>query len=135
MISITSTTKNYILQPALIKNHKKTLSWLSSSMMWKSEITFFQKALEEKAIFLTKQSDKKKVEHFQNLFTYYNGEVIDVLRSKLRKHEDALASVLKNKNETDTKYFKEHDSLMDELRSFSKSYTELKKDFLKFIKK
>ena len=104
-------------------------------MMWKSEITFFQKALEEKAIFLTKQSDKKKVEHFQNLFTYYNGEVIDVLRSKLRKHEDALASVLKTKNETDTKYFKEHDSLMDELSSFSKSYTELKKDFLKFIKK
>ena len=135
MISITSTTKNYILQPGLIKNHKKTLSWLSSSMMWKSEINFFQKALEEKAIFITKEADKKKVDHFQNLFIYYNGEVIDELRSKLRKHEDALTSVLKSKNETDTKYFKEHDSLMDELESFSKSYAELKNDFIKFIKK
>ena len=135
MISITSTTKNYILQPGLIKNHKKTLSWLSSLMMWKSEITFFQKALEENAVFLTKQSDKKKIDHFENLFTYYNGEVIDELRSKLRKHEDTLASVLKNKNETDTKYFKEHDALMEELDAFSKTYVELKKDFLKFIKK
>jgi hypothetical protein len=135
MISITSTTKNYILQPGLIKNHKKTLSWLSSLMMWESEITFFQKSLEENAVFLTKLSDKKRVDHFQNLFTFYNGEVIDELRSKLIKHESSLASSLKTKNETNTKYFEEHDSLMDELESFSKSYKELKKDFLKFIKK
>jgi len=135
MISITSVTKNYILQPELIRKHKKTIQWLSSVMMWKSELIFFQKALEEKALLAFKLMDKKRIDHFQNLFLYYTGEVLDGLRSKLRNHENRLASTLKNKKETANQYFREHDSLMDELETFAKTYSELKTDFLKFMRK
>jgi len=133
MISVTSVTKNYILQPTLIKKHKKTLQWLSSVMLWKDELTFFQKALEEHAPRFKKVADKKKIDHFQNLFIYYSGEVLDSLRSKLRQHESRLASVLKAKDEVRTQYFYEHDSLMDELETFEKSYKDLKKTFIKFV--
>lgn len=132
MISAISTTKNYILQPGLIKKHKKTLQWLSSVMLWKSELHYFQKVLEEKALLFKKVADKKRIDHFQNLFIYYGGEVLDELRSKLRAHEHRVASMLKTKNELLTKYFEEHDSLMDELEGFSKSYLQMKKEFLKF---
>lgn len=135
MISVTSTTKNYILQPALMKKHKKTLSWMSSVTLWKSELLFFQKTLDENVKRFTKLADKKKIDHFQNLFIYYSGEVIDGLRSKLRKHESQIASILKTKDEVHTQYFLEHDSLMDELETFAKSYKELKTSFVKFIAK
>ncbi|GHN02684.1 hypothetical protein WSM22_41730 [Cytophagales bacterium WSM2-2] len=133
MISVTSATKNYILQPELIRKHKKALQWLSTTIMWKGELIFFQKALIDYAPLFYKLKDKKKIDHFENLFLYYSGEVVDSLRSKLRQHENRLASALKTKNETSTRYFREHDSLMDELSTFSKSYNELKADFLKFI--
>lgn len=109
--------------------------WLSSVMLWKSELIFFQKELDENAPQFTKTTDKKKVDHFQNLFTYYSGEVIDNLRSKLRQHESRVAMILKAKDEVRTQYFYEHDSLMDELETFAKSYRELKEDFIKFIVK
>lgn len=135
MISVTSTTKNYILQPILIKRHKKTLYWLSSVTLWKSELSFFQKTLDENAPTFTKLSDKKKIDHFQSLFTYYNGEVIDSLRSKLRQHENRIASILKMKDEVHTKYFLEHDALIQELEAFAKHYKELKESFVRFITK
>lgn len=37
MISVTSVTDNYILQPTLLNKHKKTLEWLSTAVLWKSE--------------------------------------------------------------------------------------------------
>lgn len=135
MISVTSVTKKYILQPQLIKKHKKTLYWLSSVTLWKSELNFFQKALEEKAPLFTKLSEKKKIDHFQNLLIYYSGEVIDSLRSKLRNHESRIASILKSKDEVHTQYFSEHDALMDELETFAKTYRELKESFVKFVTK
>ena len=133
MISVTSVTKKYILQPLLIKKHKKALFWLSAVTLWKSELNFFQKALEENAPRFTKVADKKKIDHFQNLLIYYSGEVIDSLRSKLRQHESRIASILKTKDEVHTQYFLEHDALMDELETFSKSYRELKESFVKFV--
>lgn len=135
MISAISTSKNYVIQPSLIKKHKITLQWLSSLLLWKGELTFFQKTLEENSALFYKVSDKKKIDHFQNLFTYYNGEVVDELRSKIRHHESQMASMLKTKNETLTQYFKEHDALMDELEIFEKNYKEMKRNFLRFIAK
>jgi len=135
MISAISTSKNYVIQPSLIKKHKITLQWLSSLMLWKSELLFFQKTLEDNAGLFYKVADKKKVDHFQNLITYYGGEVIDGLRSKLRHHEGHVASMLKTKNETLTEYFKEHDALMEELETFEKSYKDMKRSFLRFIAK
>lgn len=46
MVSVTSTTDNYILQPGLLSKHRQTLDWLSSAVLWKKELALFQKLLD-----------------------------------------------------------------------------------------
>ena len=133
MISVTSVTNDYILQPSLLEKHRRTLDWLSSTLLWQREFNFFQKLLDENARKFTSVEDKKKIDHFQNLIIYYNSELILELRKKLRDHENRLADTLKTKNETKTEYFKEHDGLMQELEAFSKSFGEYKEEFFEFI--
>jgi len=135
MISVTGITGNYILQPATLEKHSKTLEWLSTSMLWKAELRTFQKILDQRAPLLTTTDDKKKIDHFQNLITYYNGEVVVDLRKKLRDHENKLAHMLESKNETETQYFKEHDSIMDQAATFSNLFKEFRAEFLAFTEK
>lgn len=135
MISVIGTTNKYILQPSLIGMHQESLEWLSATALWKREIGFFQKLLDEHA---PKQSDeefKKQIDHFQNLITYYGGELIDLYRKKLRDHESRLAHMLQELRESDTEYFKEHEGLMDEVSSFSKAFTSFKHNLYDFIEK
>ncbi|GIV36292.1 MAG: hypothetical protein KatS3mg032_0671 [Cyclobacteriaceae bacterium] len=47
MISVTSQAFDYILQPALITMHRETRSWQSAATLWKRELVFFQKILEQ----------------------------------------------------------------------------------------
>ena len=135
MISVTGTIGNYILQPATLEKHSKTLEWLSASMLWKSELTTFQKILDQRAPFLRSIDEKKQIDHFQNLIIYYNGEVVGDLRKKLREHEGKLAHMLESKNESDVQYFKEHDIIMDQLQTFSNLFKKFRIDFLTFIEK
>ena len=135
MISVTSVTNDYILQPSLLEKHRRTLSWLSSTILWEREMNFFQKLLDKNAAKFVDVEDKKKIDHFQNLIIYYNNELILSLRKKLRDHENRLADMLKTKNELQTGYFKEHDAIMHELESFNISFTEYKGEFFEFIEK
>ncbi len=135
MISVTSATDKYILQPSLLSKHRKSLEWLSSAALWKRELSFFQKLLDQYSSKLTSLDDKKKIDHFQSLITYYNGELIDGFTSRLRQHEKNLADMLKRKDESKTGYFKQHEVLMTELDSLSRQFTEYKEEFFDFIEK
>src|SRR5688572_33341847 len=99
MVSVTSGTNEYILQPSLLEKHRRTLNWLSSTVLWQREFHFFQKILDQNAPKFTRVEDKKKIDHFQNLIIYYNGELIAGLRKKLRDHEHRLADMLQTKDE------------------------------------
>ena len=135
MISVLSTTNKYILQPSLLDMHHQSVEWLSATVFWKKEVAFFQKLLSNKASYFTALEDKQKIDHFQSLILYYNAEVIDQLARKLRKHESHLAEMLQSLNESDTQYFQEHKSLMDELSSFGKSFITLKHELYEFLER
>ena len=135
MISVTSGTNEYILQPSLLEKHRVTLNWLSSTLLWQREFNFFQKLLDQNAAKFTSVDDKKKIDHFQNLIIYYLGELIPELRKKLRDHENCLADMLKTKNELKTQYFKEHETVMQELESFNIRFVEYKEELFEFIEK
>jgi hypothetical protein len=135
MISVTSVTDKYIIQPSLLGKHKKSLEWLSAAVLWKRELTFFQKLLDQYSSRFTSIEDKKKMDHFQNLITYYNGELIDTFTSRIRQHEKKLAEMLESRNESKTEYIKEHDVLMAELEALSAQFTEYKEEFFAFIEK
>lgn len=135
MISITSITDNYILQPSLLMKHKKTLEWISAAVLWKIELTFFQKLLDQYAAKFSATEDKKKIDHFQNIIIYYKFQLIDTLTTRLRLHEKKLAEMLETKDETKTEYFTEHEGLMNELEALNTQFIQNKTDLFSFIEK
>lgn len=135
MISVLSTTNSYILQPSLVEMHRQSLEYLSATALWKRELRFFQKLLDKYAPKFNVLEDKKRIDHFQSLLTYYSGELVDEINRKIRQHENNLAHLLQEKNESDTQYFHEHKNLMTQAESFSKSYDEFHHDLYDFIEK
>jgi hypothetical protein len=135
MVSVTAVTNNYIIQATLLEKHRKTLDWISATHLWKREFLFFQKLLDQHAPQFFTLEDKKKIDHFQYLLLYYNGELVDHLRKKLHEHENRLSDLLLTKNELKTEYFKEHDALMNELNSFQTSFVSYKNELFQFIEK
>lgn len=133
MISVISVTDNYILQPTIFHKHKVTMEWLSAALLWKRELKFFQKLLDQFSPRFNTVEEKQKVDHFQNIITYYDGELIDSFKSKLRQHEKHLAHMLEEKDESETKYFKEHDALMNDMAAIDKQLTEYKEEFYTFM--
>jgi hypothetical protein len=129
------TTKKYALQSNLISMHKESLNYLSATTLWRRELNFFQKLLDSHSLDFNSKEDKQKIEKFQNLILYYGAEVIIGLQKKLRDHENHLAEVLKEVDETDTSYLKNHAGLMEELKIFDKQFHELKQELFSFIEK
>ena len=128
MISVTGVTNNYVLQPALLEKHAKTLAWLSATALWKSELAFFQRQLDGLSALSLVREDRSEVTHFQNLVLFYTVEVIEDMRKKLRNHESRLARMLETKSEWETQYYKEHGELMDEADALSDRFEKLKTD-------
>ncbi len=133
MVSPTSTTDKYAIQPSLLAKHRKTLEWLSAATLWKRELTFFQKLLDEYSPKLKTIESKQRIDHFQNIITYYKGELIDSFMTRLRQHEKELAHMLETKDESRIEYFKEHDALMTELESLGNQFAEYKEDLFGFV--
>jgi hypothetical protein len=135
MISPSSQTPAFALQPALMNMHRETRAWLSATELWKRELQFFQKILDNHSQTRSQQDFKKEVDHFQHLITWYNGEVVDLLHKKLRKHEKSLATLLQEKKESDAQYFHEHNGLMDEVNTFAQAFSSFKKDLFDFVER
>ncbi|HEY0654403.1 MAG TPA: hypothetical protein VGD65_14785 [Chryseosolibacter sp.] len=135
MISVTSVTDKYSLQPSLIGEHKRTLDWLSATVLWNKELNFFQKLLDQYAGKFTQVEDKKRIDHFQSIVTYYKSEVLVNLSESLRNHERKLADMLETRDETKTEYFKEHAGLMKELESANVQLNQYKEELFSFIEK
>ena len=133
MVSVLASTGRYILQPSIVEMHTTTLEWLSALELWKKEVQFFQKLLDQHTAQISSPEIKKQVDHFQHLITYYGGELISLLRKKLHQHESSLAHLLQEADETETGYFYEHKSLMEELESFRKTFYQFKHDYIEFI--
>jgi hypothetical protein len=133
MNSVTPVTDYHIILPVTLQRHKATAEWLSTSLLWKKELKFFQKLLDLFAPKFTSLAEKQSVDHFQSIITYYDGELIDAYKSKLRHHEKKLSQMLERGDEPDTRYFNEHDTLMNDLDAINKQLSEYKDEFYTFI--
>jgi hypothetical protein len=135
MISVTGQSGKYILQPSLVGMHRETTEWISACELWKRELAFFQKLLDQHAPKAAEVEFKKQIDHYQHLITYYQGELVDLLRKKLKDHEKKLALMLNELKESDTEYFKEHAGMMEEVSDFAKVFAEFKHSFFAFIER
>lgn len=133
MISVTGITDKYIVQPALLEKHAKTLQWLSATLLWKSQLIVFQQMLDKNAVLALSLDQKKQMDHLQNLITFYSIEVIEEIRKKLRAHENRLAKMLETKSEWELTYYREHDALMDEAGVIDQRMADIKRELLEWI--
>jgi hypothetical protein len=133
MVSPLATTNRYILQPALIQKHQECRDWYSYLNHWTDELNFFKQVLSDHSTAHQNIHFKMQLDHFEHIFNYYRFEVIDHLREKLQEHESHLARMLRNHDEQDLIYYKEHQALMDALKSFQISFDELKVSFVQFV--
>lgn len=135
MRPVISSTNDFILQPGLLGKHRETLDWISAAALWKDELRFFQKLLDRYAGNFRNKKDKQRITHLQNIITYYNGELVDFMRTQLRTHEKSLALALEKKDETMTEYFTRHEDLMAKVRSMDRQLREYKAEFFGLIEK
>jgi hypothetical protein len=134
MISALLNSGKYVVEPSLLDMHQSSLEWLSTTVLWKQEVAFFQKLLDKYSAKGILPDDKKKVSHFQNVITYYGGELIDTLRKKIKHHEHKLADMLREMQD-EKEYYEVHETLQDELSAFMKTFHSFKSEFFSFIEK
>jgi hypothetical protein len=102
----------------LLEKHRRTLNWLSSTLLWQREFNFFQKLLDQNAAKLDIRRRQEKIDHFQNLILYYNSELILAFEKNSAITKIACGYVKDKKMKQRPQYFKEHDAIMQELESF-----------------
>lgn len=129
-----NTNEKHTSQSELIEKHTETVDWLSSSILWKSELQNFQGMLEDRALHAVTKTGKVDADHFYLMILHYLTE-IEKLRNKLRNHETRLGKLLDSKYKPNHNSDEEHEGLMSTLESFSKTYNQFRKDFLQFTLK
>ncbi len=134
MENLKEANTDFLLEIGLESLHQESSKWISEINLWKLELSFFQKLLDKYSKNFSTEKQRKELDHFQNLITYYNGELLDQFMQKIRKHEKSLVGELKNDIKIDeTIYRKKHWEIANEIKSLAGEYYHNKKNFFKFI--
>jgi hypothetical protein len=133
MISLTTIGDHYLFQRPLLSKHQETLEWLSAIVLWKSELSFFQKLLDRHVAKMSTADARTQAEHFQNVIIYFKCEVIDSLTSRLRLHEKKLSEMLESRDVPKTEYIDEHESLINELALVNSRFVRSRHELFAFI--
>ncbi|WP_215224995.1 hypothetical protein [Echinicola shivajiensis] len=122
-------------ESSLRAKHRSTAEWLSAISFWKKEMDFFQKLLDRYSGSFTSVGDKQKIDHFQNLIIFYNGELLETFKSKVRSHDKRLFNMVKKIEELNREYEIEHQDLMEEMESVNKQIYSYHDELFGFIEK
>lgn len=117
----------YIQQKALIGKHKKATEWLSTIVVWKREIIFFQKILSDIAAKPHNQENKNKIDYFKQVADEKATQLKNLV-ARLRSDEKRLAEMVEARKDPGDDYLHAHDALMNELEVLDKhlhSYKEV----------
>ena len=134
MNTISAGAGEFSLDHGIDQMHRESEQWMSAINFWKLELKFFQKLLDLHAHKFVGIVDKKKIDHFQNLITYYTGELLDVFFKEVRQHEKLLAETIMRDAEFDEgQYIVLHGTVGSRINSFATEYRMYKKEFIQFI--
>ena len=129
-------SSEYLIERSLDELHQQSVKWNSDIELWKIELNFFQKLLDKYSVEFDTVDEKKEIDHFQNLITYYSGELLDEFRQLVRRHETTLAKDFAVKGKVDeAAYRATHLDLMKRIYAFDNEFKAYKKEFFTFIEK
>ena len=118
---------------SLLYNSKE---WKSEVEMWKQELQFFQKLLDNYASQMNTVEQKQKMDHFQHLIIYYNGELLDSFNQKARRHTKYLAEHVDNdKTLNKEEYQEKYGTVNNQINAFSSEFRKYKSDFFQFMER
>lgn len=124
-----------MLQVNIEDMHRQTLDWLSTTLLWSRETSFFQKLVNTYSPKFTSGDDKKRVGELQKFISLYSSDLVENFRQLLRHHENKLADLYKERKEADTLYLEEHKNLMNELAAFSERYHKFRNELFSMVEK
>ncbi|WP_114783219.1 hypothetical protein [Botryobacter ruber] len=126
-------TTDHQLEGSIDGLHRASKTWLSEIELWRIELAFYQKLLNKISVNLPSAEEKKRLDHFENLQTYFRGEVLDQFAHDLREHEKYLGNLAENKQPfNDQLYREEHKKYADQLNAFEADFKNYRKDLLSF---
>jgi hypothetical protein len=115
--------------------HFELKVWLNELKFFKEELGFFDKRLMDVAQKNTEKEMLRELEHFQNQFIRQN-EVIDETRHDVKQAENTLEQFAhEHPIASDHVYFSDHVNLRENMNTFRDIYTDLKKEYLRFLAK
>ena len=114
--------------------HYSSRQWLFNIEFWRRELDFLQTLLDRTVEKAESVDQKKQIDHFQNLITYYQGELLDEYHQKARRHEKSMRAMLNGESSEEVHMLREkHNSLFDQIVSFDNQFKQHKLDFYDFI--
>lgn len=114
--------------------HAQITEWKSNVELVRTEISTFQKQLNEIVIKNNHEEVLKEVEHFQNLFIRQL-EVSDELFHELKAADHKLAEAADTGTDSETVFAEPNTSLRDSVGTYNKLFLELKNEFHSFLEK
>ena len=115
--------------------HFEHEQWKGELAFWKGELKFFNSKLSELVTRWTNKDVLAKLEHYQNEFILHGG-VIQDLQETIEKHETRIAGQSKTgENALDVHLTKEHVAFRNKIETQRQIYSDLKKEFFRFLEK
>lgn len=110
--------------------------WANELSFWRDELKSFNNRLDELVGRWTDKNVLKQLEHFQNQF-YIHSETIDALKDDIESHELNISehSAIGKAEVLDTVFVKKHLDMRNRMETQHEIYSELKKEFFKFLTK
>ena len=125
---------DFLAERSLEDLHYSSRQWLFNIEFWRKELDFFQTLLDRNVDKAESVDQKKQIDHFQHLITYYQGELLDEFHQKARRHEKSTRAMLDGESsKVDNAFREKHNTLFDQIVSFDNQFKQHKLDFYEFI--
>jgi len=115
--------------------HFEHIQWRRELAFWEDELKSFKNRLSE---LVTRWTDKKvlaQLEHYQNEFILHGGIIQDLLEA-IDEHETRIAGQsITGTDAIDTQLAKKHLEFRNRMETQRQIYTDLKKEFFRFLTK
>lgn len=115
--------------------HHQSTDWLRELAFYKDELAILNKRLEEAAGKNTAGEVLAQVEHFQNRFILLR-EQVDILKHDISVRAKEVEELVKSKpDHIDEKFTSTNDSVLARVTDFSRSISDTRFEFNKFLSK
>jgi hypothetical protein len=131
-----STSTRYILPTGLPELHQQTNEWRSDLGLWKQELAFFGRLIDQYGKDLCLRDEIRELNHFRFLLNYYSSDLMNSLAARIGNHEVHLGLLMKElERQDESGYRTEHNALARQVQAFEQEYLCFKNELYGLLEK